>query len=73
MTLKIYGPNADVGSTPINTHVAALASGTGAKTVEWVIQIPPFALEATITNDAGVALAASANDIYSQTFSEESA
>lgn len=71
VTLRLYGPNADVGSTPIATYTSALTTTTSAKVVEWVIQLPPFAIEATIQNNAGVSFNAAANDIYSQTFGEE--
>lgn len=71
VTIKLYGPNADIGSTPIAEYNSILTTTTSAKVVEWIIQLPPFALEATITNNSGVAFNSADNDIYSQTVGEE--
>ncbi len=71
ITLKIYGPNADIGGSIISSLTFVISTGVGAKVLEKVIQIPPFANNATLTNNAGVALAASGNGVYAQMFTEE--
>lgn len=71
--LRVYGPNADKGSSPFSLHVLTVASGTAAKTVEAIVQLPPYALELSIENRCGVTLASSANDVYWQGISEKDA
>lgn len=74
ITLNIFGPNASGQSTAMAIHSFVPTTATGAKTLEKVIQIPgPFNFDCTITNNTGVAFNAADNDVYWQTFTEESA
>jgi hypothetical protein len=71
ITLKIYGPNADVGSSPEQTVFIAASSGAGAKVVEKTLLIYPFANQVTVTNNLGTTTASSGNAFYTYLLGEE--
>lgn len=53
-------------------YTAVLASGASAKIVVWpMVRIYPLSLRFSIINNSGVALAASANELYVRAYNED--
>lgn len=76
VSLRIYAgdgtdlPDANGGA--FDTYTAALASGASAKVVIFpMVRLYPFPLRLQIANNAGVTLAASANELYVRPFNED--
>jgi len=73
ITLNLYGPESDIGSTPLIAEVLTVTSGTSTKTLEVVIRSWPYDSKITITNNTGVAFASSGNELHYQSIFEEDA
>jgi len=76
VTLRVYAgdgidfPDANGGA--FDSYVVALAPGAGAKVVILpLVRLHPFTLRLQVVNNAGVTTAASGNELYLRTYSEE--
>lgn len=76
VSLRIYSgdgtdvPDANGGA--FDVYAAALATGASAKVVSIpLVRLYPFSLRVQVVNNAGVALAASANELYFTPYNED--
>jgi len=76
VTLRVYAgdgtdlPDANGGA--FDSYTAALSTGASAKVVTFpMVRLYPFPCRLKIVNNAGVALAASANELYVRTYNED--
>jgi hypothetical protein len=76
VTLRVYSgdgtdvPDANGGA--FDSYVATLASGASAKVVTIpMVRLYPFSLRLQVVNNAGVAFAASGNELYLRTYNED--
>lgn len=68
--IKIYGPNGQIGSSPLQSSGVEVTGPAEAKDLECIMQVPPFANRVTVTNLCGEVFAATGNSLSVQLFSE---